>query len=195
MHPSNQKLEIEVRVLVDDVANLYKHLDEYGYAREHTKQYVDVYYCRKAAKTLDDVRMAQVGAYSLRVRMSERKEDLPELNVKIIVKEADHSGWTEIETPVVDADALCRILCATEFKEFFRLRKQREVFRRDEIMVAIDHIDGFGSGVEIETFGTLEEHEVKRRGLLELVEALGCDRSRIVAKSLTYLVMEQRAQF
>ena len=189
-----RNLEVEVRVLVNRHVDLEPLLAEIGFEYVDQVRLTDIYYCPIHSNRLEDVAMNAVDSYSLRLRRDWSRDGC-ELNVKIITTEGDHSGWEEHEVNVSDLDKAAKIIGAIGFKEFFRLTKTRLNYKLDDITLSVDHIDDFGAGVELETFSDERTKAAAKERLVQILLRLGFSVDEIVDKSITYLVMMQRAHF
>ena len=148
-------------------------------------------------KSLDEVEMNDIGSYSLRLR-KKTKDGIIEssINTKIILSKGDHFGWEEHETEIQDFDEMRSILTAIGFKVFFELEKDRTVFEYHEnIEINLENIANFGTGIEIEIMCSKDEIQESKEKILKLLEKIGVKKEMLVEKSITNIIMKERAKF
>ena len=190
--------EVELRVLLDPEER--KSINRY-FADNRTefvsKQMIrDAYYCDKDAKDFGDVEMNEVGSFGLRLRekVIDGKKDI-ELNIKVITSHGDHHAWEEHETKVDSFAETDEILKALGHKVFFELKKVRSLYKVDNIEIALEDIEDFGSALELEIITTKDDADVAKQTLEKLLNTMGVESHKIVPKSITNILMKQKSRF
>lgn len=193
-HNDLPKIEVELRALVEGDQNIISQLDSIGAKFNKENKIHDVYFCRKDQNTIEDVEMSDIGSYSLRLRMfTESNKIVTSINTKSIIKKDDHNAWEEHETVVDDFDEMANILLATEFKPFFELKKTRKEYSWEDINILVEEIEEFGTGIEIEIMTTSGNEENAKSRLKKMLADIGIGEEEIVPKSITNIIMKQRA--
>lgn len=188
-------MEVELRAIIDNPNALQDTLIQKGVRYVHSSYIKDVYFCKKTAMSVADVEMDEVGSYSLRLRLSQVDDnEITTLNTKTITSHGDHSAWEEHELQVYNFREATLILLATEFKPFFELEKYRHIFQYDGMEILVEEIKDFGGSVEVEIMCTAgEEQKAKAKIFDFLVHEIGLAESALVPKSVTNIIMKQRA--
>lgn len=190
-----KNIEVELRALVADPNQFQEQLKQKGAEYKNSSYLRDVYFCDKKATSVADVEMDKVGSYSLRLRIA-RKGDNESitLNTKTITNEGDHNAWEEHEVTINNFREAALILSTTEFKPFFELEKHRHTYLLNDMEILVEDITDFGGAIEVEIMcasGEEEESKAKIKNLL--INDLGLNESDIVPKSVTNIIMKQRA--
>lgn len=190
-----KNIEVELRALVEDPKELQEKLTQKGAEYLSSSYLKDVYFCDKQAISVADVEMDEVGSYSLRLRVA-RKDDTEtvSLNTKTITTAGDHHAWEEHEVSINNFREAALILSTTEFKPFFELEKHRHTYHYNDMEILVEEITDFGGAIEVEIMcapGGEEASKVRIRNFL--IDELGLDESEIVPKSVTNIIMKQRA--
>ncbi len=191
-----QEVELRARISPEEGQTMIAALRARG-AEERGSRFIrDIYFCLHACACIEDIEMDAVGSYSMRLRreVNEGQEKLT-LNSKTITQPGDHQAWEEHEVRVSDFDEAYALLTRTAFKPFFDLSKTRHVFRLGEFAVNIEDIEDFGGALEIEVMTTLEGQEAAKQSIRDLLGTLGIPLARVVDKSVTNIVMHERARF
>lgn len=198
--PCMKNIEVEMRALIND-ASVNKIIEQniisLGAKQLGVSSIHDIYFCEKVMKSLDEVEMNDVGSYSLRLRKKTKDGTIESsINTKIILSEGDHFGWEEHETEIQNFDEMRSILTAIGFKVFFELEKDRTVFEYHEnIEINLENIKNFGTGIEIEIMCSNDEIQQSKENILKLFEKIGVKKEMLVEKSITNIIMKERAQF
>ncbi len=192
--------EVEIRALINDAsANkiIEQNIISLGAKPLGVSSIHDIYFCEKNVKSLDEVEMHEIGSYSLRLRKKTKNGVVEStVNTKSILSEGDHFGWEEHETDIEDFDEMRSILTAIGFKVFFELEKDRTVFEYHEnIEINLENITNFGTGIEIEIMCSKDEIQQSKEKILELLEKIGVKKEMLVEKSITNIIMKERAKF
>jgi len=163
-------MEVEVKVqakLSDE--ELVSRLIGAGFVKKCSERQLDIYLnhpCRDFKDTDE----------ALRIRLTEGEVSLcykgPRMPGKAKMR-------VEIEVKIGDLEKMYRILRALGFYEVARVEKQREVYERGGVSIALDEVKGLGRFIEIE--GGSEE------AVLRVAEELGLRREDFV--DATYLEM------
>ena len=190
-----KNIEVELRALVKDVEDFQEQLKEKGAVYKNSSYLCDIYFCKKSICGIEGVEMNEVGSYSLRLRVT-RKDEKEEvtINTKTITNEGDHNAWEEHEIVVDSFAEAAKIMSMTEFKPFFKLEKHRHTYVINDMEVLVEDIVDFGGGIEVEIMCVAGDEEVSKDKIKSLlIENLGLSESDIVPKSVTNIIMKQRA--
>ncbi|MEM0143308.1 MAG: CYTH domain-containing protein [Candidatus Parvarchaeum sp.] len=194
-----QTQEVEKRALLDrsEYEAVRSKLLELGATDKGTVSVEDVYFCNKEVKSFSEIEMNDVGSFSLRLRRQsvEGASEETIMNVKIITKENDHNSWEEHETSTKSLEESSAILKAIGFKPFCTIIKTRDTYTLDGVDVILENIQDFGLGVEAEIITTKDKGDEAKAKIDEILSRLGIDNSKIVKKSITNIIMHERAQF
>lgn len=191
---NKKNIEVELRALVKNDKELVKKIKSKGAKLIKETIIHDIYFCLKNQNTIKEVEMNKVGSYSLRLRKSiEKNKTVISINTKSIIKESDYNAWEEHETIVESFDEMAKILLATEFKPFFELKKKRKEYKLAEINISLEEIEYFGSSIEVEIMTTAGQEKSAKDRLKKLLSDLGISDKDIVSKSITNIIMRQRA--
>jgi predicted adenylyl cyclase CyaB len=192
---STQNIEVEVRALIPDISKLRTTLKEKGAEYQGKSFLHDIYFCRKNQTSISEVEMHEVGSYSLRLRKSRDTNGLEKitLNSKTITSTGDHNAWEEHETDINNFKETALLLHQTEFKPFFELKKTRYTYSFDDQKIFIEEIEDYGDCIEIEIMTSQGKEDAAKEKILSFLEILGINKSNIVPKSVTNLIMKERA--
>ena len=174
---------------------LYDHLkDRANY--QTSQELKDVYFCRKEVQSFDELAMADIGSYSLRLRTySQDGVTHSELNTKEITQYDDHHAWEEHETTVTSFEETKAILKTIGFKDFFTIEKTRHTFTEGDTTINVEDIKGFKPVIEVEIMTTKEGSERAKEKIITLFKSLGIPPTQIVPKSITHILMRERVSF
>lgn len=188
-------MEVEIRARLDDIAGFKILIEKFGAKFVSTLYVCDIYFCVKTATRVEDVEMDNVGSYSLRLRRSKKDEDREHftINTKTITNHGDHNAWEEHEIEVNNFQEATKILNMTEFKPFFKLEKNRLVYKLDTMEICIEDIKDFGGAVEIEIMCSANEATEAKQKIKDFLLTCGIDKAKIVPKSITNIIMKERA--
>lgn len=190
-----KNIEVELRALVKDAELFQDQLKKNGAEYKNSSYLCDIYFCEKNATSVADVEMDEIGSYSLRLRVA-RKNDAETitLNTKTITNTGDHNAWEEHEIIVDNFKEAALILSMTEFKPFFKLEKHRHTYVINEMEVLVEDITDFGGAIEVEIMCMPGEEEASKNTIKALLlNELRLNESDIVPKSVTNIIMKQRA--
>lgn len=194
-----KNIEVEYRALISGA--VFEQLFEQGktvYAESFSGPLYlkDAYFCPTTVKEFKEVEMDTVGSYSLRLR-EEKNAGVTKvnLNTKIITSYGDHNAWEEHETDVASYDESAAILKAIGFKTFFTLEKERYTYAHDEILVCLEKVKDFQSIIEVEIITTEDKKNDAKEKLLAFLASYGIGAESIVTKSVTNLLMKEKAVF
>lgn len=191
---NHKNTEIELRALIKNVKSLRKKLEKKGviFITSHTLH--DIYFCYKGYCHLKEVEMHEIGSYSLRLRKTNKDgQELITINTKTITNKGDHNAWEEHESTVDSFEETAKMLTLTEFKPFFELKKIRYHYKLDNLNIFIDDISDFGPCIEVEILTVPEETEQAKEQIFKFLKSLDINPNNIVPKSVTNIVMNQRA--
>lgn len=191
---SENNIEVELRALVKDLEALKKNIAKMGAEYVGSSSLHDIYFCDKSITTIEGAEMNEVGSYSLRLRKySKDGTKSTTLNTKTITKKGDHNAWEEHETEVENFSEAAKILSLTEFKPFFELQKTRHEYKLNNIGIFVEDIKDFGGAIEVEILTKPGTEEESKKTILELLIKLGLSKNDVVPKSVTNIVMKERA--
>lgn len=194
-----EKYEVEYRALIN--TETFKTLLKKG-KKDYEQSFHgpliihDAYFCPQYVKKFQEVEMDKVGSYSLRLRneIENGKENIT-LNTKIIRNTGDHNAWLEREVLVSSYQECREILKAIGFKIFFELKKSRYSFQDQEINVCLEDIDDFQPAIEIEILTSENKAEIAKKKLLNYFKENNIKKENIVKKSITNIIMRDKASF
>lgn len=190
-----KNIEVEIRARLDDI-NLFRDILEKQGAEFYASAYMcDIYFCNRAATRVEDVEMDTVGSYSLRLRKAKKgneKEHIT-LNTKTITNHGDHNAWEEHEVEVSDFSEAAKILNMAEFKPFFKLEKNRFVYRLNDMQICVEDIADFGAAVEVEIMCASGDESSAKGKIKAFLKQCNVDENHIVPKSITNIIMKERA--
>lgn len=191
---TQNNIEVELRALVKDLKALKADIKKVGAKYIGSSSLHDIYFCSKSISTIEGVEMNEVGSYSLRLRRY-AKDDIKSttLNTKTITKKGDHTAWEEHETEITDFSEAAKILYLTEFKPFFELKKTRYEYRLDKLGIFVEDIEDFGGAIEVEMLTKPGTEEKSKEEILNFLLRIGLSKENLVPKSVTNIVMKERA--
>lgn len=198
MVSKKQNHEVEVRAVVSDKNRDYleKRILNLGFKFIEEEGLEDMYYCKNEVKDFSEVEMDNIGSYSLRLRKkSVGGIDLNELNMKVITKEGDHSGWDEHEVRIDSIDDMEDILRLMGYKVFFKLSKSRHVFKKNNCEILLEDISGLGLAIEVEIMTEEKNASEAKREIYGLFKSLGINPRERVSKSITNMLMKKNSNF
>jgi predicted adenylyl cyclase CyaB len=193
------KHEVEFRALI--TSEVYNKLLDRG-RRENSESFhgplsiQDNYFCPLHVKNFSEVEMNDVGSYSLRLRreIKDNKTTVT-LNTKIIRNVGDHNAWLEHETGLTSYEEGKMILEAIGFKSFFEFKKNRYSFQDANIHVCLEDIENFQPAIEIEIMTTEDKVQEAKDALIQYMESNNISKENLVKKSITNILMRERASF
>lgn len=192
---TSKNIEVEIRARLDDIESFKKRIEKSG-AKPVSSLYVcDMYFCKKTAEKVEDVEMDEVGSYSLRLRKLKKGDNKEKftINTKTITNHGDHNAWEEHEVEVSDFLEAAKIFNMTEFKPFFKLEKVRFVYKLDTMEICVEDIVDFGGAVEVEIMSSNDGVSEAKQKIKAFLHTCGIDDVSIVPKSITNIIMKERA--
>jgi len=194
MSDNKKNIEVELRALTKDIGELKANVEKTGAKFVNKSSLHDIYFCDKAITTIEEVEMHDVGSYSLRLRKYTNDNGTSNsLNTKTITKTGDHNAWEEHETKVENFEETAKILTATEFKPFFELEKVRSEYTLGELSVCLEDIKDFGACIEVEILTEKGQEDTAKETILQFLSKIGVSKESVVPKSVTNIVMKERA--
>ena len=186
--------EVEIRALVDDLAQIKEKIISSQGQFKSKVSIKDIYFCPESATTFEEISMKEIGSFGLRLREIKSGDSVTnELNVKVITRHEDHQAWKECEVKVGSFENMRNILLKTGFKELVLIEKDRETYILDGIEFHLEDIKDFGKGVEAEIMTTHEHAPSAKERIINWFKKLGIPRESILPKSITLLIMKERA--
>ena len=139
--------------------------------------------------------MDEVGSYSLRLRRAKKgnEKEHVTLNTKVITNYGDHNAWEEHEVEISDFVEAAKILNTTEFKPFFKLEKTRYIYQLNDMEVCVEDITDFGGAVEVEIMCISGDETSAKGKIRDFLRQCGVSEDKIVPKSITNIIMKERA--
>lgn len=187
-------IEVEIRALVKNLDLIKSKIENLGGEYLGFSSLHDIYFCNNNITTVEKAEMHEVGSYSLRLRKYSKDDKTSiNLNTKTITKKGDHNAWEEHETDVLDFNEAAKILLTTEFKPFFELQKTRYEYKLKELNVFLDDIKDFGACIEVEIITHPGDETNAKDKIINFLAGLGITKDDVVPKSVTNLVMKERA--
>lgn len=190
--------EVELRTILSASGRraLPDKLRKMGFVRRDASYLRDVYYCARSVKSFSEVEMNEIGSYSLRLRRRSKKNMAgAELNLKVITQYGDHHSWREHEIMTDSFSEAESILEAIGFKSFFSLEKKRITYKKGNITLCIEDIKNFKPCLELEILTTKARAGKAKELLLSILADLRIEKSAIVSKSITNILMKKLARF
>lgn len=188
--------EVELRALLQNLQPIKKKLLALGAEVRGVSRIHDVYFCPREATSFADVEMDEVGSYSLRLRLEENENGQRSfLNSKTITTRGDHHAWEEHNVGIGDFVEAKRLLEATAFKTFCEIVKTREEFALGEVLINLENIKDFGGAIEVEKMVATGQETQAKAELEKVISSLGIGKFHLVEKSVTNIIMHQRASF
>lgn len=173
------EVELKVRAEHDDVR---QRLAETDATLVGTVEQADVYY------DAPDRNFAETDE-ALRVR-TEQTEDETEtrLTYKGPLVEQASKTREEAKTTVGDSDALSDILSGLGYEPAAEVHKERTRFHLRGYTVTLDHVEGLGEFVEVET-EVEDDIDTAREGAREVMEVIGLDPDEQIRTSYLGLLL------
>lgn len=192
-----QEIEIRATLTVDQYQSIKSKLIELDAVIVKTEYIKDDYWCKSSARSFEDIKMDAVGTYSLRTRYRKSGDkEKSDLNIKVITTESDHNAWDEHEVVVDNYTSVTNILKALSHKVFFRLEKDRETYEAKGFTIVLENIKDYGYVMEVEKMGLAEDSErIKGEIKSFMTEVLGIVDSQILAKTINYILMQEKSVF
>lgn len=190
-----KNIEVEIRARLDNIEDFKNLIEKLGAKPVSSLYMCDIYFCKKKAKKVEDVEMDEVGSYSLRLRKLKKGNDKEKftINTKTITNHGDHNAWEEHEVEVSDFSEAAQIFNTTEFKPFFKLEKERFVYKLDNMEICVEDIVDFGAAVEIEIMCSSNEASEAKQKIKAFLHKCDINDASIVPKSITNIIMKERA--
>ena len=193
----SKKIEIEVRILLKNRKEVEKALAQRGAILIKYLKVKDFWYCDKNAHTYKQASIDTSG-FALRVR---EEKDLQfnktsaSIDCKTLQDGKNHAICNEYALPILNIPQAKKILESINLKEFLVVNKERKVYKYQGITFYFDKIKGVGDGLEIEVMATKGTEKIKYEQLLNLVDELNISKEEILEKSLTFIAMQNLANF
>jgi predicted adenylyl cyclase CyaB len=190
--------EVELRVLLqeNEHAQIFEKLKSVGAVLRDEENLTDIYFCPKEVTSFSGVEMDEVGSFGLRLRQTitdgKTKNDL---NIKIITSYADHHAWEEHEVEVDSLEEMKAILKGLGFKAFVTIEKKRSNYTYQNMLVIVEDIKDFGLGIEVEIKISYEKREEAKVEIKKFLQSIGIGEEKIVPKSITNIIMREKAEF
>lgn len=190
--------EVELRVLLskNESKSILDKIEKSGAIFKSQEKITDIYFCAQEVKDFSEVEMNEVGSYSLRLRKSEQgKHVKTDLNMKIITSCGDHHAWEEHEVILDSSGEMQTMLKAMHQKPFIKIEKKRTIFSLNKMSIIVEDIKDFGVGLEIEIITSKENTEKAKSKIKKFLSSIGIGEEKIVPKSITNIIMREKAKF
>ncbi|OJT94792.1 putative adenylyl cyclase CyaB [Candidatus Micrarchaeum sp.] len=191
--------EVEKRALLNgsEYEAVKNKLITLGASNEGVVNINDTYFCRKDTKSFSEIEMKEVGSFSLRLREQSAADKPKEtmMNVKVITRQNDHNSWEEHEILVGSMDEATAILKAIGFKPFCTIKKKRLAYTLEGVSISLENIEDFGLGIEAEIMATKDKEDSAKAKIDEVLSEIGIGSSKVVEKSITNIIMREKAKF
>jgi len=179
--------EIEIKLRVDDFADLENRLTERGCMLSMPISQHDVIYSLKGSA--EEFESAREGDVIIRIR---HLQDSAELNLK--QQRSNEMDNLEYETKVADPEATHEILTTLGWKPVIEVKKIRRKGKVGEYEICLDEVEGLGTFVELEKLTTEDSDPAAiREELFATLEALGLSRADEETRGYdTQIYLEQK---
>jgi adenylate cyclase class 2 len=189
--------EVELKVPADHDA-VREALDRIGAESVGVVEQADTYYDaphRDFATTDEALRLRSEDGH-VAVDVGDDSTATGVLTYKGPLVDEESKTRREIESTVVDADAIDDVLAAVGFEAAATVEKRRERYRVDGVTVTLDDVAGVGQFVEVETEVPAEAADADaaisraREELEDLLTDLGLDPAEAIRTSYLGLLLE-----
>ena len=178
--PQGRKmLEVEVKARVKGLKSVEAKVKAMGFTFEGTEEHSDVYFKHPAR---DFARTDE----ALRVRTVDGRSVLTYKGPKV-----DKVSKTREEIEVVLQGDMARVLDRVGFTPVLNVRKVRKVYKKNDIEVCLDDVEGLGTFVEVECMST--DLEVTRERVMSVIKALGIQESAFERRAYLELLLIKNA--
>jgi len=196
MNEKNHEVELRALLAEDQFKKISDELKKHGASLKGEDKLTDIYYCLKKVKTFAEIEMDEVGSYSLRLRKTEKDgEQKTDLNIKVITNFGDHHAWDEHEITIDSFEEMDKIITSIGFKPFVMIEKVRRSYDLEDMSINLEDIKDFGLAIEIEIMTQKEKSEEAKNKIRGFLKKIGIDEDKIVPKSVTNIIMKQKAVF
>jgi len=174
------EVELKVRLDEEEVLDLPDKLKKLGFTRYGKVEEIDTYFNgidRDFRETDEALRVRE----SIDLDKGSTKYYLTYKGPKI-----DRISKTreEYQVGVEDGDTIKVILRKLGFKMVPPIRKVREIYKKDKVVVSIDNVEGIGYFAEFEkTVKSTSEKEDTVKELMDLIRSLNIDEERLIRSS------------
>jgi adenylate cyclase class 2 len=98
----------------------------------------------------------------------------------------------EFETNVDSYEQLDEILKALNFIKLIEVKKLRKVWLYKDAEVSIDSVEGLGQFIEVEYKGDLQDIELARKYLFDILIVIGAKTRELDVRGYPYLLLEKK---
>jgi len=175
-------IEVELKVKVDreEVEDLSHKLRDLGFKRCRIVEEIDTYFNgidRDFRETDEALRVRE----SIDLEKGERRYYLTYKGPKL---DSISKTREEYQVGVENGDTTKTILEKLGFKKIPPIRKVREIYRKGDILVSIDRVEGIGYFLECEkSVKSKSEKEDAIGELMDLIRSLGLDKKELIRAS------------
>lgn len=193
---NNHEVELRATLTLSEYKAIVKKLQTLGAKEDKPESIKDIYFCPSATKSFKQIEMDRVGSYSLRLRESQKDKKIRfDLNVKTITDYGDHNAWEEHEITLNNLDEILAILKILGFRIFFLLEKSRRIFSFQDFIINLEKIKDFGPIIEVEIMTSKDKAKEAKQVIRNFLDSLSVQENSLISKSVTNLLMQERARF
>jgi adenylate cyclase class 2 len=187
--------EVEVKIAIRNPKKISQKLSQLCAVRTNTETQVDTYFnhpCRNFESTDEALRLRA----REEVSVHKTSEHIPTTQLELTYKgpKIDKTTKTryEMSVSVDDFEAAKSILLQLGFEEVATVKKKREFFSVDNMVVSIDLVEHVGVFLEVEQIVSAEEEiPASRERIMQLLESLGLDRNDSIRESYLELFLRK----
>ena len=176
-------IEVEMKLKLLEKQKILERMRKQGFALKSDLEMEDIYFShpsRDFSKSDEALR--------LRKFIGEEKTEITYKGRKLMEKSKTRE---EITAKIFDGAELQRILSLLSFEEVGRIKKVRENWEANEVIISIDEVGGLGTYLEIECI-VERNTEIKSaiQKLRKILENLGLDYRMEIRKSYIELLLD-----
>lgn len=191
-------IEIELRYLLSDKVAFLRCLEHLGAYRVREERLTDHWYIPVSISSRQehDRWFNEERNCSVRIRETYDGDRIirTALGTKRLTPRASHQEILEAEVVIHDYAHGHGVLTMMDYKEFLTIYKERVLFACKDFEIALDSIQHFGAGVEIEHVGQ-GSYDKKIKEIRDFASELGLQEVDLYPKSLTVSAMDTLARF
>jgi predicted adenylyl cyclase CyaB len=197
---ADKKYEVEIRFVADDKKSIQERLIDLDAEITYHGHIIDHWFVPNRIKNLEqkDKWFNSARGYGLRIREQDNGytgKIITSLEVKRLVEADHHEQCVEQEIDVDNYEETYKLLKLANFKEFIEIDKDRLIYKYKGANIVIDSIKNFLVAVEIEVQSNSDRDELVEE-LKSIAKEIGLDPEEdITDKSVTFLAMEEMAEF
>jgi adenylate cyclase class 2 len=174
-----KRLEVEVKARVKDLKAVEAKVKAMGFTFEGTEEHSDIYFkhpSRDFASTDEALRIRTLGGKSVLTYKGPK---------------VDKVSKTREEVEVEVRGDMARVLDRVGFTPVLNVSKVRRVYKKGDIEVCLDDVDGLGTFVEVECVST--DLEATRERVMSVMKSLGIQESLFERRAYLELLLIKNA--